>query len=161
MSLIEPTALGGVDWGTAVRLLTERAVLTRAVCREITEAGDKFGEWRQCVALGLLFRWIEENLPEALRYQAASGALCQREPRASDGIDRMVVPLGCEGVRQEIRDGAEVGDALRMLLTADTPLQARGDEAVVREKLAAYWAKHGTAVRAPAANEYPSRVYGE
>ncbi|MBY0458898.1 MAG: hypothetical protein K2V38_16290 [Gemmataceae bacterium] len=154
--MVESSHLDGVTWDTAMRLLTERAVLTRAVCREVTEAGDGFGGRRQCIALSFLLRWIVENLPESLQYRAASGNLCRDEPRASHGIDLMLVPDGCEGVLQEIRDGAEVGDALRMLMTADNHLQARGDEAVIRERLATYWARHGTAVRTPSACEYPS-----
>jgi hypothetical protein len=136
MSLVE-SSTPGMDRDRAIRLLTERAVLTRAFCREVTEAGDGLGDPRQCIALSLLLRWIVENLPESLQYRAASGNLCQDAPRASHGIDLMVVPGGCEGVLREIRDGAQVGDALLMLMTADNPIQARGDEAVIRERLAA------------------------
>jgi hypothetical protein len=149
MRLVGSSHPGDVERDAAVRLLAERAVLTRAVCRELVDAGDRFAERRQCVALAFLLRWIAENLPESLRFQSAAGSLCQREPHPSDGIDRMVVPEGCDDLLQEIRDGAQVADALAMLLTADNSLQARGDEAVIRDRLAAYWARHGAAVRAP------------
>jgi hypothetical protein len=148
MRLVGSSNPGDVERDTAVRLLAERAVLTRAVCQELSAAGDGFAERRPCIALSFLLRWIIENLPESFQFRAVAGNLSQREPRPSDGIDHMVVPDGCEGLLQEIRDGAQVGDALSMLLTADSPMQARGDEAVIRDQLAAYWAKHGAAVRA-------------
>jgi len=36
----------------------------------------------------------------------------------------MVVPDGCQDLLEEIRDGAQVAQALFMLMTADTPTQA-------------------------------------
>lgn len=153
MRLVGSSKPGDVERDAAVRLLAERAVLTRAVCRELIEAGGGFADRRPCVALSFLLGWIQENLPECLQFRAAAGNLCQREPRPSDGIDRMVVPDGCEDLFQEIRDGAEVGDALAMLLTADNAIQAEGDKAVIQDRLAAYWAKHSSAVRAPSVIE--------
>ncbi len=153
MSLVESSHPGDVERDTAVRLLAERAILTRAVCRELAESGGRFGDRRPCIALSFLLRWIIENLPESFQFRAAAGNLCQREPRASDGIDRMVVPHGCEGLLQEIHAGAQVGDALSMLLTADNSIQAAGDEAVIRARLTAYWANHGAALRAPSSIE--------
>jgi hypothetical protein len=102
---------------------------------------------------GVRIQWVRENLPESFRIRTAAGGVSEREPRASDGIDRMVVPAGCEDLLQEIRDGAQVGDALAMLLTADNSLQSQGDEAVLRDRLATYWANHGTAERAPSVIE--------
>jgi hypothetical protein len=153
MRLVGSSNPGDVERDTAVRLLAERAVLTRAVCQELIDAGGGFADRRPCVALSFLLQWIEGKLPESLQVRTAAGGLYQREPRASDGIDQMAVPAGCEDLLQEIRDGARVGDALSMLLTADNSIQARGDEAVIRERLAAYWADHGAAVRAPSAIE--------
>jgi hypothetical protein len=153
MRLVESSNPGDVERDTAVRLLAERAVLTRAVCRELVECSGGYAERRPCVALFFLFRWIHENLPESLEVHAAAGNVYLREPRASDGIDRMAVPPGCEELVQEIRDGAQVGDALAMLLSADTPSQVRGDETAISDRLTAYWAKHATAVRAPSAIE--------
>jgi hypothetical protein len=69
--------------------------------------------------------------------------MSEREPRAS------VVPAGYEYLRSEIRRGAKVGDALCVLMTADNPAQARGDETENRDGLVSCWACHGTPVRAP------------
>lgn len=157
MRLVESSGPGDVERDTAVRLLAERAVLTRAVCQELVQAGGRFTDRRPCVALYFLLEWIRRNLPDCLQYRAAAGNLCEREPRASDGLGEMVVPPGCEDLLQEIRDGADVGDGLGMLLTADTALQAKDEEAVLREKLAAYWARRPTAVRAPSPMECLSR----
>jgi len=97
----------------------------------------------------LLLQWVRENFPDSLLVNPAAGGTYRREPYPGDGIGQMAVPDGCEDLAQEIRDGAEVCQALFMLLTADAPSQARGDEAVIRERLAAYWARHAAPVRAP------------
>jgi len=153
MRLVGSSYPGDVERDTAVRLLAERAVLTRAVCRELLEAGGGFADRRPLVALAFLLRWIQENLPESLLIQPAVGGPYQREPYPGDGMDRMVVPDGCQDLLEEIRDGAQVAQALFMLMTADTPTQARGDEAVIRERLTAYWARHASPVRAPSVIE--------
>jgi hypothetical protein len=144
---------GDVERDTAVRHLAERAILTRAVCRELLDANGDFASRRPCVALSFLLRWIQETLPESLRIQPAAGGSYQREPYPADGIDLMVVPEGCEDLLQEIRDGAQVGQGLFMLMTADTMTQMRGDEAVIRDRLTAYWANHASPVRAPSVIE--------
>lgn len=149
MQLVESSHPGDVERDTAVRLLAERAVLTRTICRELEESPGGFADRRPCVALGFLLHWIVEHLPESFQFRAAAGNVCQREPRPSDGLDQMAVPAGCEVLLDEIRDGANVGDALAMLLTADTSTQASGDEAKIRERLSVYWAKHAIPVRAP------------
>ena len=134
-------------------MLAERAILTRAVCRELLESSGRFDDQRPCVALSFLLQWIQETLPESLMIQPAAGGQYQREPYPADGIDLMVVPEGCQDLLQEIRDGAQVAQALFMLLTADTPSQAKGDEAVIRDRLTAYWANHASPVRAPSVIE--------
>jgi hypothetical protein len=149
MRLVGSSNPGDVGRDTAVHLLAERAVLTRSICHELTDVIGPLVDRRQCVALALQLEWIGKNLPESFQFRAAAGNLCQREPRPSDGIDLMVVPAGCEDLLQEIRDGAHVGDALARLLTADSALESRADEAVLRERLADYWTKHAKAVRAP------------
>jgi hypothetical protein len=93
------------------------------------------------MALEILLQWIWQHLPDSVRIEA----------HPADGIDRMIVPDGCERLLEEVRAGAQVGEALSMLLTADNPLQARGDEAVIRERLEAYWKTHGSAAPAPPA----------
>ncbi|MDX1945186.1 MAG: hypothetical protein SFU86_07255 [Pirellulaceae bacterium] len=153
MNLAESSRAGDVGRDAAVRRLAERAVLTRAMCRELTEATKGFSERRPLVAMGFLLRWIGENLPECLQFRAAAGNLCQREAKPSDGIDLMIVPRGCEGLIAEIRDGAAVGDALFMLFTADTMSQLRADEERIRDQLAIYWQRHGLPTRAPLAIE--------
>ena len=149
MRLVESSNPGDVDRDTAIHLLAQRAVLTRAVCRELSESSRGYADRRACVALSFLLRWIQENQPESFRFLSAAGTMGEREPRASDGIEDMVVPAGYEDLRSEIRSGARVGDALCMLMTADNPTQARGDEDEIRNGLASYWASHGTPVRAP------------
>jgi hypothetical protein len=153
MRLVGSSDPSDVERDTAVRLLAERATLTRAICRELVETGSGFADRRPSVAMSLLLRWIVETMPECLQYRGAAGNLCVREPRPSDGIDQMIVPAGCEDLLFEIRDGAAVGDALFMLFTADTPTQQRGDEARIRERLNTYWANHSAAVRAPSVVE--------
>ena len=71
------------------------------------------------------------------------------EPHASDGIDSMFVPDDCRELLREIQDGAQVGEALFMLLTADNSLQADGDQATIRKRLDDYWAKHPSPASAP------------
>lgn len=138
LRLVESSNPGDVDRDTAVRLLAQRAVLTRAVCRELQECSDFAGR-RPTTALSLLLQWVWQNFAESVRV----------EPHASDGLDKMIVPENCQELMQEIRAGAEVAEALFMLTTADTMSQLRGDEEVIRDRLSAYWAKHGTAVVAP------------
>jgi hypothetical protein len=121
-----------VDRDKAVNLLTQRAILTRAVCRELLDADTSFNDRRPQTSLVLLLQWIARNLPESVRF----------EPHPSDGIDSMVVPDTCRELLQEIRDGAEVCEALFMLLTADNRIQADNDQAIIQNKLDRYWANH-------------------
>lgn len=147
-SLAESSQPGAVDRDRAIYLLTERAVLTRSICQELRDAASNdFDGRRISVALGLLLRWVNENLPQSVRV----------EPHPSDGIDQMVVPEMCQELLQEIRAGAEVGEALFMLYTADTPSQARGDRERIKERLENYWAKHASPVYSPTIYEvlYP------
>jgi len=132
-----------VDRDTAVRLLAERAVLTRTLCRELLDVSKGFASRRPCVALSLLLGWVQQHLPQSVRV----------EPHPADGLDAMVVPDGCRDLFEEIRDGAQVGEAFFMLLTADTSSQARGDEAVIRDRLTAYWAAHPSPAYAPSVIE--------
>lgn len=149
MELVGSSHSGDVERDIAVRLLAERAILTRAVCRELAESNGSFADRRPCVALYFLLRWIRETLPESLQIKTASGDLYNREPRPSDGLDRMVVPSGCAALLEELRAGASVGDALSRLLTADNPMEASYDKATIQEGLSSYWARHETSVRAP------------
>lgn len=122
----------------AIRLLTERAVLTRMVCRELKE-GDVLGhDLRSQTALFLMLRWIGDNLPESVR----------GEPRAEDGIDRMMVPDGCAEVAFEIISGAQVGSAMFILLTADNTIQADEHLKNLERALSVCWTKHPVAATA-------------
>jgi hypothetical protein len=140
MRLIGSPNPGDVERDTAVILLAERAVLTRAVCRELADSGGGVAR-RPCVALYFLLRWIRENLPESVTPMKS----------ALDGTDQMAVPDGCEGLLQEIRDGAHIADRLQQALTADYARELESDEEWIREGLAAYWTNHAVAVRAPTA----------
>jgi hypothetical protein len=91
----------------ALHLLTERAVLTRALCRELRDSGGVFNGMRPLTALALLSRWIKNTFPET-------------EPlgwAATEWLDDMVVPEGCEDLMREVSDGAEVCEALLMLVS--------------------------------------------
>jgi hypothetical protein len=139
LRLVGSSNPGDVERDTAVRLLTERAILTRAVCRELLDDAPGFDGRRPCVALDLLLQWVQQHLQESVHI----------EPHASDGLDKMIVPDKCRDLLQEIRKGAEVCEALFMLWTADTPREAEGDRARIRDALQAYWGEHPSAAAAP------------
>jgi hypothetical protein len=133
---------------TAVRLLAERAVLTRAVCRELLDANGELDACRPAMALNMLIDWVRRNLPGSFH----------GEPHPQDGLDQMMVPAGCEDLFLEVREGAEVCLHLAMLYWADTPSQALADKARIRDSLAAYWASHPSTVRAPTYDEIGSNM---
>jgi hypothetical protein len=85
----------------ALWLLAERAVLTRAVCRELQDSGGEFYGRRPFRALALLLEWVQSNFPQPVA-------------TAENGLDTMVVPEDCQDLLREIRDGADVCDALAM-----------------------------------------------
>ena len=64
------------------------------------------------------------------------------EPHPADGINEMNIPTGYEKIVEEIRAGAQVGEALFMYYTADTSYQADQDWARVQKLFAQYWAEH-------------------
>ncbi|MCU1268367.1 MAG: hypothetical protein JWM21_4685 [Acidobacteria bacterium] len=137
--LVNSSKPGEVERDHATRLLSERAVLTRMLCRELLDSNVQFNTRRSGTALSILLRWVGQNLPESVRV----------EPHPSDGIDRMAVPDDCGELLREISDGAQVGEALFMLLTADNSLQADGDRTTLRRRLDAYWTNHASAAPAP------------
>lgn len=137
--LVNSSKAGEVERDQAIRLLTERAVLTRALCRELLESDGRFNDRRSGAALVLLLQWVWQNFPKFVRV----------EPHASDGIDSMAVPDDCRELLREIQDGAQVGEALFMLSTADNSLQADGDRARIRKRLDDYWTNHASAAAAP------------
>jgi hypothetical protein len=137
--LVKSSKPGAVERDHAIRLLTERAVLTRALCRELLDSAEFLNNRRSGVALSLLLQWVARNLPTSVRV----------EPHPSNGIDDMAIPDGCEELLQEINDGAQVGESFFMLLTADNSFQADGDRATLRKRLDAYWTNHGSVAPAP------------
>lgn len=134
MRLVRSSTPGAVERDRAIQLLTERAILTRAVCRELLDGDIAAPDRRVHSALFLLLRWIDEN----------QSAYVRVEPRADDGLAQLVVPEGCEDLVAEIKAGAEACKALFMLLTADNSVQADHDRAIIRTRLAAYWEQRPT-----------------
>ena len=127
---------GDVGRDQALHLLTQRAVLTRTVCRELLDSGGGFNDRRPRTAIALLSRWVKATFPEteplglAVRY----------------GLDNMVVPAGCEDVLREISDGAEVCEALVLLVYGDT-CDVESDKEAIAKALDAYWKAHAQIVQ--------------
>ena len=83
MRLIESTVPGEVERSDAVHLLSERAVLTRAVCRELIDKAQRGDRgWRVQSALTLLLQWVDRHFPGSTDWYR----------NADRGLDRMVVP---------------------------------------------------------------------
>jgi hypothetical protein len=139
MRLVSSSIPGAVERDAALRLLSERVVLTRMLCRELDEAKEQWPDRRVSTALSILLGWIAENFPEAVRVS----------PRASDGLDQMAVSEESRALIAEVRDGAAVAEAYFMLMTADNSVAADHDKAVLREKLESYWTKYAVAARPP------------
>jgi hypothetical protein len=136
MRLVSSSILGAVEEDRAVRLLAERAVLTRAICCELRDENPDPGSGRSRTALGFLVEWIRaKNLGPF----TVSGV--------RDGLDQMVVPDGCQAIFREIEAGAQVGEALSMLSSADSPREWDGDVEKIRKCLTTYWREHPVAIR--------------
>ena len=111
MRLVQSSEPGAVERDNAIHLLTERAVLTRMVCFELLDIVHRRSVDRRVhTALSLLLAWVHENVPGSVRV----------EPHPADGINEMTIPAGYEKIVEEIRAGAQVGEALFMYYTADT-----------------------------------------
>lgn len=132
MKLVRSSELGAVERDHAIALLTERAVLTRTVCREIAESDIGRYDRRPITALHQLLKWVFDT----------QGSYVRGEPRADDGLKSMVVPKGFEALFSEIESGADVCNALFMLTTADTRLQLISDRERLTNRLAAYLEKY-------------------
>ncbi len=135
MRLVESSVPGAVERDAALRLLSERAVLTRMLCRELAEARGRLPDRRVSTALSILLIWIGRAFPHPSGW----------EPRPTDGLDKLAVSEEGGGLLAEVRDGALVADALYLYMYADST----ADKAVLSERLASYWTKHGAAVRPP------------
>lgn len=132
MKLVRSSVPGAVERDEAIRLLVERATLTRMVCLELRDSDIGRPDMRPQVALFHLLHWVDENMRQHVHV----------EPRADDGIEQMIVPVGYQELVSEISAGAKVCDALFMLLTADSGLQAKNDRETIQDRLASYWARH-------------------
>jgi predicted transcriptional regulator len=111
-----------------VNLLVERAVLTRAVCREVRDGKVGPNYVRASFALNLLERWLAENM--GYSYPSSN----------QDEITN--APRGCKELMQEIHDGESVCRALDLQGTADRQSEAQSDVEGLREALDNYWRKH-------------------
>jgi hypothetical protein len=123
----------------ALRLLSERAVLNRMLCRELIEANGHWPDRRSSTALSILLKWVAENFPDSIRV----------EPRPADGLDQMIVSEEAQILLAEVRAGAQVGEAFFMLMAADNSIQSEHDKAILRERLANYSEHHAVAIRPP------------
>lgn len=139
MRLVASSKPGAVERDGAIYLLTERAVLTRAVCRELQESAGDYGSRRPRAALTMLLQWIWAYFPKAVRVS----------PRALDGLDGMVVPDDCKSLLEEIRAGVLVCEDLFMLTTADSGLDWDQDMKSLKKSLTEYWRAHRKAVKPP------------
>lgn len=125
MRLVSSSDPGAVDRDRHLRLLTNRVVLTTAVCRELLNA-DNFAARRPRAALDLLRGWVGERYDKDV------------ETHPSDGIDVMVIPDGAEVIERELRAGAAVCEALAMLCTADNAREMADDESSITARLAEF-----------------------
>lgn len=139
MRLVASSNPNEVDRFEAIDLLVQRAVLTRLVCRELSDRTDeRFSRWRTDRSLNFLMQWINSSLEPGDYF------------KPSFGIDAMSAPDDCLHLIDEIRDGARVCDALAMLQTADTESDVMNDMMNIEEQLRIYWQKHGNAALPPA-----------
>lgn len=109
--------------------LLQRAVLIRAVCHEVRELdGGSYSYHRAKVALGLLEKWLWENV--GYSYPSIT------DKEIADA------PLACKNLVDEIQSGVNVCRALSLHGTADSAADAASDDAALRESLSAYWSTH-------------------
>ena len=138
MRLVASSNPDDVGRDQALHLLTQRAVLTRSVCRELLDSGGVFNGMRPLTALALLSRWVKNTFPETEPLGLA----------VWDGLNDMVVPEGCEDLLREIQDGAEVCDRLVMLNYGDT-CDVESDKEAIAKGRDAYWKAHAQIVHTP------------
>ncbi|MFT3880739.1 MAG: hypothetical protein QM703_13875 [Gemmatales bacterium] len=137
MRLVRSSIPGHVELDNAIHLLSERAVLTRSVCRELLECEGNFADRRPRLALSHLLSWVQHHFPEHVHV----------EPHPSDGLKHMIVPDSYQLLYAEVLDGAYVSEALFMLMIADNSIQSSNDKKGIRERLDAYWSRHSKPVR--------------
>jgi hypothetical protein len=136
MRLVQSSIPGAVERDQAIHLLTDRAVLTRMVCRELLDAiGDdprRLPGRRSLTALYMLTQWIGQNLPDCV----------QGTPYPVNGIDQMVVPEGYQKLFEEIRSGTQVAQALALYFVCDSD----ADRARIPDLLTSYWKQHAAPI---------------
>jgi hypothetical protein len=138
MRLVASSNPNDVGRDQALHLLTERAVLTRAVCRELLDSGGVFNGMRPLTALALLSRWVKDTFPQSEPFGLT----------AREWLDDMVVPEGCEDMLREIQDGVEVCDRLIMFNYGDL-CDVESDREAIAKSLDAYWKAHDQIVHTP------------
>ena len=138
MRLVASSNPDDVGRDQALHLLTERAVLTRAVCRELLDSGGVFNGMRPLTALALLSRWVKDTFPKSEPFSLT----------AREWLDDMVVPEGCEDMLREIQDGAEACDLLILHKYGDT-CDYESDREAIAKSLDAYWKAHAQIVHTP------------
>ena len=140
MRLVSSSVPGAVERDAALRLLSERAVLTRMLCRELFQVKGRFADRRAYTALSILLNWIAEKFPGS------------QWLRPTDGLDQMPLLEDARSLLAEIKAGTQVADAYFLKMNCDL-----GDKELL-ECLESYWAKHAVAVRPPwfVDDEWPS-----
>lgn len=108
-------------------LLRQRAVLTRAVCHEVSLERTNADGLRSRAALDLLLGWIRAHF------------VCgDSDVHPGDHLPSMVVPPSGKALYDDIRAGVPVCEALWMLWTADTQGEYASDSADLADKVAAW-----------------------
>lgn len=138
MRLVRSSVPGAVERDETIRLLSERAVLTRMVCRELMDSADP-ADRRPHAALFVLLSWIAANRAESSPIEA----------QANEGLDRIIPPEGYADLLAEIKAGAEVCRTLFLLFTADNRLQAAQDRDAIQTRLSNYWTQYPHSIRVP------------
>ena len=81
MRLVSSSILGAVEEDRAVRLLAERAVLTRAICCELRDENPDPGSGRSRTALGFLVEWIGQKTLAPSQFLVSATALTKWSSR--------------------------------------------------------------------------------
>ena len=92
MRLVASSNPDAVARDQALHLLTERAVLTRAVCRELQDSVGDFGGRRPRTALALLLRWVQDAFPQCQESRRLLGS-------SSSNRESALALIGPERVR--------------------------------------------------------------
>lgn len=133
MKIVDSSIPGLANEDAAKWLLTERAMLTSLVCRELESAADTIDR-RPRAALNALRLWLRDVMEIEFGYPDRR-------------IDDMVVPPGCEDLIEEIRAGSPVAARFVMLNTADTQSEVNSDTVKLNDALAVWRKASATGFR--------------